>query len=924
MALIRSLLFVLLFVSVACAQSGPRGGVSGETGIPSAGGGGGGGGVSALSITRAQIPTSNTGGAANLILIGYNSANDLGWGAPYTCRGQSSTSWNAIKDRQGTWCALNLVAARNTGGLYPGWFGAKGDDGATTISSGDIAAHPEWRGTYTAGLSWDYVGIQEEVYAAWATTSTPSTIRWNTVTGKTALNIIFNLNYGVFGVNHRITANMQGGVFRGAKNQTILDWTGGGFNGSVTGNDYIWYCDGCSYSIFTGLTTSKNSPQSFGSAVANVAFDYSGRIGSLNTQQNTFIDMQCGVRVNGGCFDLQPNNGSQGDTNTFINPNFTGSDGAYAINSHGCNSMNNAIFGGDIQGFPGVAIINNCGQWSIYNVHDEDEGNGSSPIKTQFTLYGAAYQIVQACDCAQMDVISAYRSEAEVIALGYSGAGAFLGDRGLTIQGAATTGSADIRTWAANAFFQEGNVVGGGSDNRVFMLVDGGGVYWKSLTSFDTNAHTLTDTGASYTTNQWANYNLVIRYDSTGAWHRCVILSNTATVITYDPNNCGGAGAPPNVGQQTYAIIGFSGGSTPSWNSAAIGTQAAFTANGFGFDLASGSTCVHSPNGGSIGDYIAVPNGQLVGTLGGAIGGVYHKTIFTAKITATGACGGGTPPNGNVTVNRTPNRTISQGPGYLATPISDGTLGYKWIDLPFISMGPANSMTDVVMGQGAIEIGGAMMNVSTTAVTNSSSPIYNGFDSTMMLNTGQPTPTTGAAFVAISKGAYRPIQCTPFSGSGTLDLTARANTCNSMQLVPTAALTINFPKMDLYQGQEFVFHIIASGGPFTITCGTNSVCNSPFNTGSATAHYDWVFRYEGSRGFANGAAGKWIETSRSPNSPPFFYSAGGTALPSCGSGNSGQALTVSDATGPTYNATYVSGGAVVSPVVCDGTNWKTH
>jgi hypothetical protein len=54
------------------------------------------------------------------------------------------------------------------------------------------------------------------------------------------------------------------------------------------------------------------------------------------------------------------------------------------------------------------------------------------------------------------------------------------------------------------------------------------------------------------------------------------------------------------------------------------------------------------------------------------------------------------------------------------------------------------------------------------------------------------------------------------------------------------------------------------------------------------------------------------------------YSAAGTALPSCAAGNKGQTAIVSDATTPTYLAAYASGGAVVSPVVCNGSGWVTY
>jgi hypothetical protein len=55
-----------------------------------------------------------------------------------------------------------------------------------------------------------------------------------------------------------------------------------------------------------------------------------------------------------------------------------------------------------------------------------------------------------------------------------------------------------------------------------------------------------------------------------------------------------------------------------------------------------------------------------------------------------------------------------------------------------------------------------------------------------------------------------------------------------------------------------------------------------------------------------------------------LYSAAGVPLPTCNAGSKGAQAVVSDATAPTYNATYASGGAVVAHVVCDATNWKTQ
>lgn len=47
------------------------------------------------------------------------------------------------------------------------------------------------------------------------------------------------------------------------------------------------------------------------------------------------------------------------------------------------------------------------------------------------------------------------------------------------------------------------------------------------------------------------------------------------------------------------------------------------------------------------------------------------------------------------------------------------------------------------------------------------------------------------------------------------------------------------------------------------------------------------------------------------------------SLPACSAGLKGTHRVVSDASGPTYNATAVGGGAVTRPVICDGALWKT-
>jgi len=47
-------------------------------------------------------------------------------------------------------------------------------------------------------------------------------------------------------------------------------------------------------------------------------------------------------------------------------------------------------------------------------------------------------------------------------------------------------------------------------------------------------------------------------------------------------------------------------------------------------------------------------------------------------------------------------------------------------------------------------------------------------------------------------------------------------------------------------------------------------------------------------------------------------------LPTCNTGAQGQLRMVTDATSPAYNATIAGGGAVITLVACNGTNWTAH
>lgn len=48
--------------------------------------------------------------------------------------------------------------------VTPQMFGAFGDGTSHPVSAGEIAAHPEWLGSYDEGTEWDVIGWQEMLY----------------------------------------------------------------------------------------------------------------------------------------------------------------------------------------------------------------------------------------------------------------------------------------------------------------------------------------------------------------------------------------------------------------------------------------------------------------------------------------------------------------------------------------------------------------------------------------------------------------------------------------------------------------------------------------------------------------------------------------------------------------------------------------
>jgi hypothetical protein len=89
----------------------------------------------------------------------------------------------------------------------------------------------------------------------------------------------------------------------------------------------------------------------------------------------------------------------------------------------------------------------------------------------------------------------------------------------------------------------------------------------------------------------------------------------------------------------------------------------------------------------------------------------------------------------------------------------------------------------------------------------------------------------------------------------------------------------------------------------------------PFDPGSAPTQGTWDTYFGSKQDLIKGLSAVPI---------PGPYSAAGTPIPTCNADNAGQNVWSNDITTMTYNATYVSGGALIGPLFCNGTNWTAH
>ena len=99
----------------------------------------------------------------------------------------------------------------------------------------------------------------------------------------------------------------------------------------------------------------------------------------------------------------------------------------------------------------------------------------------------------------------------------------------------------------------------------------------------------------------------------------------------------------------------------------------------------------------------------------------------------------------------------------------------------------------------------------------------------------------------------------------------------------------------------------------------NTQCGTYFKQGST--YYDWAGNNVGSAlPFCAGSMS--TQNAGSAQIQPTQYTV--ATLPACNATSKALLLVVTDATSPTYNGALTGGGAVVVPVLCNGSSWTSH
>lgn len=576
-------------------------------GAPSSafGDGGGGGGVVVVN-NYASIRAGN-----------FNVAQPIFLDDPY--KGGMFVTGAAATDNGGT--IINDAGANSWYRVFSdrvnaGWFYSApsphflGDGSQIVITAADIAANPQWVGMcgngdypaapYPAGTFWDYVALQEWIYALLAFKSTPNNVVWN-VTGT---NFIHNLPgfcpRGNMYLNQQLVIIATGANIQFASRQgTVLIPKGNNLGSDGTTPAILF--NSLTYSNVDNLCVTD----AFGITAPGgiVSLDHrTGTIG-LDTQANTFhswflVGTSRGQQTT-VCLSIAASGGAaQGDTQIFINL-FT----AFSLDGvfiGGDNAIGVLFLGGNLQAAPRHAVADTgAGSYSTLNtlLENNQVNFNEAPQQTQITMDGADFWGTGVG--SESNLVMGCRSESII-------AGVDLVHQ--TTLKNYTIGATEP-AWGANAHFQIGYTVtlGGAviSPNYpLAMLVDDGGYPWFQSDATSTTTVIVNPNNPGWTVNQWVGFGVWLRFGSNGFCNDTSIVSNTDHTITLS--------TPFSVaGSHLFKIFGSGGPTAPNWAAVTHFGHAARNAVGQGYSIIAGSNVI---SGGAItlsGDWVCICAGAL-------------------------------------------------------------------------------------------------------------------------------------------------------------------------------------------------------------------------------------------------------------------------------------------------------------------------
>ncbi|HEX3406640.1 MAG TPA: hypothetical protein VHS81_05330 [Caulobacteraceae bacterium] len=750
----------------------------------------------AAPLTRADILSQKIA-SDTVVLSGYRAPGDLGAGAVYSSVGATPGGLEAVKDAAGTW--FNLVLA---GEVNVGWFGAYGDNGAHQITAADIAAHPEWRGTYTAGATWDTVAVNEALIAAFGGSSTPGHVAWNSLVGEPRRNETLFVPTANYGINRTLDLAAAFFTIEFASRAANWEWKG-------PADQPMLVTDSIAYADIRNIGLSSASPASYGEAAPLWVMDHSGANGGLSTQQITVTNATIRTSYNGRGVSISPSGGgAQGDTITFVNPLFTGARPDYCLRVGGANALSIMILDGDFQGCTHDAIQVAHGTVYVYGTsfQDQDMALDNAPVTNQLTTFGADLHVYAGEGPTAVNKFQDVRAEDETPVNCEPGAYCDVED--------VESAGASLENFFPTYPYQAGNSVSNATTGyRTFMVVDDGGVAGWRPVGDGSHDCVIEDLDAHFTPGTLTGRRIFLRIEAGGTVH-FTIAANTATSVTL----AGGCpkGSPGHY--LLYHVSGVSGAEPPDWTTARPGasTMVWGAGSGQGFTTSAGSPQVKVGSDIysriAVGDWVVIPGADRLG----------RKIVFPSALfgRVEARTGGDT-----LTLSRSAGAAVANAYGYWGAPLRSHDVSF--IDLDFNAFSGAQQLMNASAAAGRTSRLGTVIDYTSPRAD--------------WRRSGEPPPPRGV--YSQLAGPVGRVLAKRLDYAPAIDLTAALDSGDALMLQPTGDAVLNAPAPPPGLAREVTLQIETAGGAaHTITFGANFKSAGPLQL-TATPDATYVVRF---------------------------------------------------------------------------------